>query len=115
MARTSITTIQLTGSYSYSAVTASAVAADASNGNQASLAGGEIILARNSGGTTRTITIVSANDPFNRVRDISVSILAGETKAFGPFGVLGWRQTDGQIYFSADHADVLFTVLTPLH
>lgn len=88
-------------------------AADVTNKEQVALTGHEIILARNSGASARTVTINSAPDPFNfRVGDITAySIGAGETARFGPFPTRGWAQPDGNLYFEANNAEVLFAVI----
>jgi len=88
-------------------------AADASNGNQALFTGNRMLVVwRNSGAGARTVTITSVADPRNnRSGDVSAfSIGAGE---YGGFIVerAGWEQSDGYLYFTAEHAEVLYAVL----
>lgn len=89
-------------------------AADASNGNKTASCGRLMLIARNSGGTTRSVTITSAPDNrLGRSGDASRSLAAGETAVFF-LTRDGWEQDDagdGVFYFDADHADVLFSLL----
>jgi hypothetical protein len=63
-------------------------------------------------GTTRAITITSVADATqNRTGDISDTLTNAQTKIFGPFAVDGFKQTDGYLWFSGAHAEVLFTVI----
>jgi hypothetical protein len=87
-------------------------AADASNLNQCAHTGKEVIYARNSGAGARTVTITSVSYLGRTGHITAESIAAGATKVFGPFSIEGWKQTDGYLYFQAEHAEVLFTVLT---
>lgn len=88
--------------------------ATTSEGLQCQCTGKELIVARNSTTTPRTITITSAPDTFGRTGDITTHALAGGTSTtpglgvnvYGPFPVEGWRQTDGKLYFSASATSV---------
>lgn len=87
-------------------------AANPTDKEQFPLTGKEIVIARNSGASSRTITITSV--AYNgRVGDITTeSIAAGAVRVFGPFNINGWKQTDGNLYLEANNAEVLFAVLT---
>lgn len=87
-------------------------AADATNKEQVALTGREIIIARNTGAGARTVTITSTADELGRTDDITAdSIPAGEFHIYGPFGLEGWEQTDGNLYFEAEHAEVTFAII----
>ena len=87
-------------------------AADVSNKEQTKITGQEILLARNNGGTGRTITINSVDDERGRKEDITAYSLGGnEFAMFGPFRITGWIQSDGNLYFEANHLDVQFAVI----
>jgi len=113
MARTTLTKSKLSGSYTGASITPTITAGDASNLNQFLMSGGEIISVRNSGGSSRSITIKSATDPYGRSGDITESIPAGESRVYGPFLAPGWRQSDGYFYLDPGHADLLITILSP--
>jgi hypothetical protein len=87
------------------------LAADATNKEQVVHSGREVIIAHNTGVGARTVTITS-KAINGRTGDVTAySIGAGEYARFGPFPTRGWRQTDGFLYFEAEHAEVLFLVL----
>lgn len=88
------------------------LAADPANDEQFTLTGRELLLADNVGAGAHTITINSVIDPYNRTRNITAeSIAAGTLRMFGPFDLVGWQQTDGNLYFEADDAEVEFAVI----
>jgi hypothetical protein len=87
-------------------------AADASNKNQFSSGGNDLVIVHNSGVSTRTVTINSVVDPYGRTGDITAySLAAGDYAVFGPFKQAGWMQTTGKIHIEASHADVLIGVV----
>lgn len=87
-----------------------AVAAD---GISFPLTGNEILLVRNIHATlAQTVTISSQADSRGRTGDIAAySLAAGDFAAFGPFGLEGWRQTDGALYAVGSTTDIKFAVL----
>lgn len=111
MARTLLVKTTLTDNgWPTDGVTATFAAADTVNDNYFVHTGKEIVVARNSGASPRTVTInsVAVN---GRTGDITAdSIAAGATHVYGPFDITGFRQTDGNINLEADHAEVLFAV-----
>lgn len=115
MPRTTITPKTVVGGYgTYSADGAdfTFTAADTSNYNQAVASNNDLILAFNSGASPYTVTITSVADPFNRSGDITTySLAAGEYAVFGPFSNIGWKQTDGYLYFQGSNAAVKFAVI----
>jgi len=113
MPRTTIAAVETGGGYNYDGIVCTGTAADTSNQNQTPCTGREIIVARNSGASGRTVTVTgAATRGTNRTASISAdSIAAGVSQVYGPFPVDGWRQADGMLYFEANNAEVLFTVL----
>jgi hypothetical protein len=112
MPRTTVPVDVAPGGYAGAGVLCTQTAADPTNLNRCVHTGRELILARNTGATARTVTITSVDDPYGRQEHISAeSIAAGALRMYGPFPVAGWRQTDGYLYFEASHAEVVFTVI----
>lgn len=111
MARQSHTAVAGTGQYPTAPFTLTQQAADAANYEQTAHTGREVIIFENSGATLRNITITSVADNRNRTGDVTFTLAAGAFKAIGPLGIEGWRQTDGNLYFQADHAEVLISVI----
>lgn len=118
MPRTAITPTTPLGGYGdYSSVNVADFTLDAttglsgSSGNQFVSSGKDLVYVKNIQAGTQTITFTSVDDTFNRSEDITTyELLTGEYAIFGPFPVVGWRQTDGNIYFETSHADVLVAV-----
>lgn len=113
MARVTCTPTDVTGKWPSALVTLTETAADATNLNQLVLTGREIVIARNSGASTRTVTVTSvASSIDNRSGDITTqNILAGALMMIGPLAPEGWKQTDGYLYLQASHAEVKFSVI----
>jgi len=117
MARQTLSKLTLGGNFptiSANSADMSMTAADATNKEQILATQKQIVIAHNTGASTRTVTITSVADSrTNRTGDISAySLGAGEYAAFGPFEREGWMQSDGYIYLEASHAEVKFGVLT---
>lgn len=86
-------------------------AADPTNKESVTYAESVLIIAWNSGASTRTVTITSKKY-HGRTGDISAySLEAGDHAVFGPFPASGWRQDDGKLYFEANNAEVKFALL----
>lgn len=112
MPRTSLTKTVLAGSYPGNSVTPTFSAADTANGNQFVATGKEMLLVRNVGATTRSITLNSASDAYGREADITETIAAGAYKIFGPFQLYGWAQESTLAFqLDATHVDVQIAVL----
>ena len=77
------------------------------------LTGREILIVRNSGASTRTITFqtIAVNGRQDPNHNTAMNIAAGAVEVFGPFPLKEYKQTDGYLYVSANHAEVLFTVV----
>ena len=88
-------------------------AADATNLNYFPMTGNEVLIAWNSGASSRTVTITSVADKNGRTGDITAdSIAADEIKIYPFFKTEGWSQgANGQLYHEANHADVKFMVV----
>jgi len=109
MPRTEITAVELGGPLDYDGVAVTPVAADPSNKNVCTLAGREILNARNTGASPVAVTITSKADSYGRTKDATFSIPAGEERVFGPYPQDGWA-VGGQLQFEAAAADVEFVV-----
>lgn len=102
------------GALSANAADFTLTAADATNKEEVVHTGREILIAFNSGAGARTVTVTSVADDLGRTLDVpnAYSIGAGEYAVFGPYPVKGWRQTNGKLYFEAEHAEVKWAVIT---
>ncbi len=106
------------GSYPTLPITANAAdlvetAADTASQNMFAASGNDLIIAHNSGLSAHTVTITSVANQKNRTGNITAySIGAGEIAIFGPLKNMGWTAADGNIYLEANHAEVLFGIVT---
>lgn len=112
MARTEVTPITIPTRFSTTPVELVWVAADVANGNQFTLTGDEILLARNDAAGAQTVTVASFADAFGRIGDIDAhSIDPGEYRVLQRFPVEGWQQNDGKLYVNASDAGVFLAVI----
>ncbi len=118
MPRTNIAAQALAGAYPVLPLAADSadlafVAADTVNFNETPLVESKTVLvARNVGASSRTVTITSVADNNNRTGDITAySLGAGEVARFGPFKSVGWASA-GKLRFEANNAEVEFAVIT---
>lgn len=112
MARVVHTPQSLTGPAMTAGKRINFVAADTVNKEQVAFTGREILIAWNSGGTTRTVTIDGKTDPYGGIRHLTAkNVAAGNFKIFGPFDAPAWMQTGRILTFEASHADIRFAVL----
>lgn len=117
MPRTTLTKTTALGPYGDYTIANAAdltmTAADAVNYNQFVFGGEDLVIAHNTGGSIRTITITAASDPYRRAGNViyEYSLGIGEYAVFGPFKAAGWLQSDGYLYLQASHADVKFGVV----
>lgn len=87
-------------------------AGDNVNNNKFAATGRELLIVQNTGGGAGTFTITSAPDERGRVGDITTySVGVGLFSVWGPVPLLGWRQTDGQIYLTPSAATMKFAVI----
>lgn len=113
MARQDIPITAIPNPYAAEGVAITMTAADPSNKSQIVATGREIVIAHNTGALARTVTITSVADPYGRTKDITAeSIAPGALRVYGAgLEITGWQQTDGKLYFEANHAEVKFGVL----
>lgn len=89
-------------------------AADATNGNVVVMSTGRcLVLFRNSGASTRTVTVPSSFDPYGRKADIAATNLAAGAIFGRIFEARGWEQTLGgrNLEFTCSHAEVLVAAI----
>jgi hypothetical protein len=87
-------------------------AADVGNSNSVPLTGAEIVIAQNTDAAIHNVTISSVGDAKGRKGDITTDpVAANSSKVYCRHSVDGWRQTDGNLYLSADNALIKFCVL----
>lgn len=112
MARTDTPVTVAPGAYTSAGTLIVETAANTVDGNSFTLTGKEILKARNSGVTSRTVTVDSVPDRrAGREEDISEALAAGAERIYGPFALDGWQQSDRKLYFGANHIEVLFSVI----
>lgn len=113
MPRVTVTPQAVATGYPTDGTTLTWTTGDATNHHQMPLTGREVLLARNSDDDTAyTVTITSATSSQNRTGDITAdSIAFGATHMYGPFKLDGWRQSDGNLYFTCNNALILFAAL----
>lgn len=116
MARTALTKVTPKGPYtaiSPGDLALAFTAADAVNGNKFPLSGTEIVLMQNTDTGAHHVTISSTPDDKGRSGDIaSYSIAAGAFAVWSARGAHdGWKESDGNLYISADDATIKFAVL----
>lgn len=100
------------GSFGAGTATITWTAADATNKQQFTGTGREIILVKNTGVAAKTVTVTSAADDLGRTKDITAySVAAGATAIIGPVPLRGFAQTSNKIYFEGEHADISFAVV----
>lgn len=73
--------------------------------------GRNLLIAHNTGGSTRNVSITSVADSHGRTGTVEDTIDPGEIKIYGPLALEGWRQSNGKVHFGADHTDVEFGVI----
>lgn len=113
MPRQTHTPLAVPGAYAGAGAALTFLAADVANKEQVTLTGTELIVARNvDGATPHAVTVTSVDDPFGRQENIAAeSVAANGFRIFGPFKLPGWLQTDGNLYFEADNAQIEFAVI----
>jgi hypothetical protein len=85
----------------------------ASDGISFPLTGREIVVVRNIHATLpQTVTFSATADPFGRTQDVTAySLGAGEFMAFKFSDLIGFRQSDGNVYAVGSTTDIKFAVL----
>jgi hypothetical protein len=116
MARTALTPVVVVGPYptngtvGVGALAFTFAASDLANGNQYPCTGQEVIVFQNTDAGAQTVTITSAPDSQGRKADITTYSLATGTFAVFLPGVLGWIQSDGNIYINTSNANLKIAV-----
>lgn len=113
MARAALTATAVPNPYAATGTLIAWGAADTSNKNQIVLTGRELVIAWNSGATSRTVTVTSVADRYGRTKDIAAQAIAPGEHIVYACGLSpeGWQQADGNLYLEATHAEVKFGVL----
>lgn len=113
MPRTALPIETLPGATPLTAEALTWTAADVANGNRFTITGREVIYARNVGASTRTVTMqtVAVNGRQDPLHNTAQNITAGQYLAWGPIPTKGFKQTDGEFYLSANHAEVEFMIV----
>lgn len=114
MARTLLTKKTLHDTYADLTAGAADVAftaPDITNGNAFAHSGKELLLAKNTGASSVSITITSAPDRFKRIKHITYAVAAGAIARFGPFPAEGWVQDDGTVWVDCAATDLTLAVV----
>lgn len=113
MARTALPIESAPGSTPLTAETLTWTAADVANGNQFTLTGRELLLVSNVGASTHTVTFqaVAVGGRQDPLHNTAINVAAGAYVLFGDFDTRGFKQTDGYLYVSANHAEIEFLVI----
>ena len=114
MSRAAITSTTAPGSYPTAGVSITWTSADASNKNQFTMTGNDLLLVRNGhASTAKTVTINSVADTQGRSLDITAESLgAGVTRVFGPFkNLVGWAQSGGVLNLEGEDNNIKFAVI----
>ena len=112
MAKVTLTKTVAPGGYASAGVAVTMAAGDSVDGAEFVAQGNDLVIARNTGASPRTVTISSTADPYGRTKDITTeSIAAGAIRVYGPFPQTGWVQSDGKIYLAASSTEVVFGVI----
>ncbi len=113
MPRTLLTSVAAAAPYATAPIDVTPLVVSDANNNSCQCTGKELILIRNPTGGSLTATVLSAVDPYGRTGDQTVSIPTLKTYAFGPFPVLGWKQTDGLLWINAAAALTILVLTLP--
>jgi len=102
-----------TGAYPTALTALTFTAADTDDFEQTAHTGKELIVVQNSDGAVAyDFTLTSAASAVTgRSGTIVVELAAGAIHVAGPFGLDGWRQSDGMLYFAGENAAILFAVV----
>lgn len=88
------------------------LSADSDNGNEFSLTGREVLFMWNPDASAHRVTLTSAQDERQRFADLVYELAPGAFSAFSfRYGSIGWKQSDGNAYISADDAAVQLAVV----
>ncbi len=111
MARTALTPIDIPASYDATGVALTWSATDPANGNYFVATGREIILIRNDDVASQTLTVSSVDDPYGRSESWTKAVAAAAYACSQLFPIIGYRQTNGQVYIDSTDADLKVCIL----
>lgn len=114
MARTAVPVTPAPSHVAFGALSAvTFTAADIVNLNQVTQTGSEVLLVRNADGAApHNVSITSAPDVHGRTKDLLLQAIPANGVVVSPrFPVDAWRQSDGNLYFSADSIQIQFAVI----
>lgn len=111
MPRTQVSTYTPAGSASVVGVQTPFTACDNTNGNFYYFKGREIIVVKNDGGSSATLTVQGRPDQMGRTEDCVLTLAAGAAGTLGPFQLVGWRTDDGKIEFDSTSSDLKVVVI----
>lgn len=111
MPRTQVTTYTPSGSATTVGVQAPFAACDNVNGNFYYFKGREILVVKNDGGSSATLTVQGRPDPMGRTEDCTLTLAADAAGVLGPFQLVGWRTDDGKIEFDSTSSDLKVLVI----
>lgn len=111
MARADLTPIDAPDPYATAPADLTFTGGDASEGNQFTATGRELLVVRNDDSGGQAVTVQSVADPYNRTGDQTQSVPAGAYRIFGPFPTLGWQQSDGKVYVDVGSTNVQLAVV----
>lgn len=111
--RVQITPVTLNTGYITTPDEIAFTAMDVSGKNYIVHTGREIVIFYNSGAVDAHAVIVSsvASPKTGRTGNLTKSITAGKYYVTQMFPTDGWQQTNGQLYFEGDHAELKVAVL----
>lgn len=114
-ARTELTPFQMADLHADAAPAESGLkltraAGDASNGNQWKHHGGDVLIAKNGGGSSYTLTLHSVKDASGRTSDLVLTLAAADEIVL-PVPAGGYKQADGEIYVDVQNVAVTLAVL----
>lgn len=110
--RTIVQTTSTPGGYAAYGRTLNFSAADPGHGNRFLSSGRDLLIVRNSSGSTQTVTVLAVADSYTgRVQNQSQAIAAGDEVLFGIFLADGWKRGDGYVHVDAPSADVKLAVV----
>lgn len=113
--RTDLTPFAMSNLYSDAAPTVASLkftraAGDASNFNSWKMQNGDILIAKNGGGSAYTLTVHSVKDAHGRTADLVLTLAATDEIALQiPQG--GYKQSDGKCYVDVSNTSVTLAIL----
>lgn len=95
-----------TGRYPATAAALAFVDMNTADGDAFTLTGREIIIIRNTGVTSRNVTLQGVADDRGRTAAPVFAVAAGAVIVLGPLGLKGWKAANGRVSLLGAHADL---------